>query len=414
MKTDTVTPHFYPTKSLEIPNLNLVCCFVRAVDFPKRAIQRETDAENALASREDRSRTPVSRAYQVHLPSKTTGSDSENLDERLVTYFQSADEETSQQQLEYLLDRVAKPIIHRIVQRSERLSVSSGRESSVQDIVAETLLRLLGRLHTLKANPQRQLISNFDGLVATVTYRSIADHLRTRNRQRTNLEKKIRRLFAANNDLGIWKDTQSETVSGYIAWRTDEKQSGASRYPSPAELSAALAEARFKSRKTNTAELILLLLNNVHGPIRFKDLIEAISEIVFAQPLNWHEVNDPFTQFDQAVDIDENRRLVERLFAEIQKLGIEQRKSLLLNMTDSYGYSIEWFAFTGIATEAQLAELLQVSVDEFRRLLNDLPMTDKKIAKELGISPTKVANIRKAVRDRLARCRRAFLKEEGR
>ena len=387
---------------------------MRAVDFPKRAIQRETDADNALASREDRSRTPVSRAYQVHSPSKTTGEDSESLDERLLAYFHSADEETTQQQLEYLLDRVAKPIIHRIVRRSERLTVSSRHESSVQDVVAETLVKLLARLRILKANPQRRVISNFDGLVATITYRSIADHLRTRNRQRTNLEKKIRRLFAANNDLSIWKDSQSELVSGYIAWRSDEKQFTASRYPSPAELSAALGEARFKSGKTNTAELILLLLNNVHGPIRFKDLIEAISETVFAQHLNRHEVNDPppITPIEEAVDVGENRRLLERLFAEIQKLGIEQRKSLLLNMTDSYGYSIEWFAFTGIAKEAQLAELLQVSVEEFRLLLNDLPMTDKQIAKQLGISPTKVANIRKAVRDRLARCRRAFLKEQ--
>jgi len=38
---------------------------------------------------------------------------------------------------------------------------------------------------------------------------------------------------------------------------------------------------------------------------------------------------------------------VERLFAEIQKLEIEQRRALLLNMTDSYGYSIEWFGNVG-------------------------------------------------------------------
>jgi hypothetical protein len=80
-------------------------------------------------------------------------------------------------------------------------------------------------------------------------------------------------------------------------------------------------------------------------------------------------------------------------------------------MTDSYGFSIEWFVFTGIATEAQLAKLLEISTDEFKLLLNDLPMTDKEIANQLGMSPTKVANIRKAVRERLARCRQAFLRE---
>ena len=389
---------------------------MRAVDFPKRAIQRETDAENALASREDRSRTPVSRAYQVHLPSKSTGGDSENLDERLVLYFQSADEETSQQQLEYLLDDVAKPIIQSIVHRSDRLNVSGGHQSSAQDVISETLVRLLARLRILKANPQRQVISNFDGFVATITYRTIADHLRASNRQRTNLEKKIRRLIGANNDLSVWKDSQQELICGYIKQRTDELQYRRNKYATPDELSSALAEARFDSRKKNTAELILLVLNKIQRPVKLKDLVQVINEIALLRSANVDEAEylRSITLVEASVNADENRRLLERLFSEIQKLGIEQRKSLLLNMSDSYGYSIEWFAFTGIATEAQLAELLQVSVKEFRGLLNDLPITDKDIARQLGISPTRVANIRKAVRDRLARCRRAFLKEEGR
>ena len=391
---------------------------MRAVDFHRGVLKIETDTGDGSVSREDLdlSRALVSPPNKVHLPSKTTGEDSEKIDERLVAYFESADEGTSQRHLEYLLDGVAKPIIQRIVQHSERLSVSSGHESSAQDVVAETLVRLLARLRVLKANPHHQAISNFDGLVATITYRSITDHLRARNRQRTNLEKKIRRLFAANNDLSIWRDRQQELICGYLSARTRETQFSAKGYPSSAELAKAMAEARFDSLNKNTAELILLVLNRIQGPIKFKDLVEVISDLAFGQRVYTDEVDylPSIMPVGESVEADENRRLLERLFAEIQKLGIEQRKSLLLNMTDSYGYSIEWFAFTGIATEAQLADLLQVSVDEFRQLLNDLPMTDKEIAKQLGITPMKVANIRKAVRDRLVRCRQAFLREKGR
>ena len=80
-------------------------------------------------------------------------------------------------------------------------------------------------------------------------------------------------------------------------------------------------------------------------------------------------------------------------------------------MTDSYGYGIEWFLFTKIATEDHLAQLLEVSIERFRTILNELPMSDAEIAKDLGISQTKVMNIRRAVRERLARRRREFLDE---
>src|SRR6185295_2785231 len=102
----------------------------------------------------------------------------------------------------------------------------------------------------------------------------------------------------------------------------------------------------------------------------------------------------------------DNRRLLNGLFSEIQHLRLEQRKSLLLNMTDSYGYGIEWFLFTKIATEEHLARLLEVSIEQFRKLLDELPMSDEEIAKDLGISQTKVMNIRRAVRERLDRRRR--------
>jgi hypothetical protein len=109
-------------------------------------------------------------------------------------------------------------------------------------------------------------------------------------------------------------------------------------------------------------------------------------------------------------DLPEKRRLLHRLLLEIQKLDINQRRALLLNMTDSYGYSIEWFLFTKIATEVELANLLDVSIDEFKELLNELPMTDKEIAKRCEMDATRISNIRKAVRERLARCRDAFFR----
>lgn len=400
----------------------LVCCFVRAVDLRNSLTQCETDAPSGVISH-DCTANPeilVGRVGQMHLPVETSEERSGNIDERLLEYFQCADEGSSQEQLEYLLEGVAKPIIQRIVQRSSRLDVSRvGYETSPQDVAGEALVRVLKRLRASKLDHNRQVISNFQGLVATITYRAIADHLRLRNRERTNLEKKIRRLFAANNDLGVWKDDEKNVVCGYGVWRSNEPGSSDPRsvYPTQSELSLIAEELRLVTQKSNTAELILLLLNKIRRPIKLNNFVDLITGLVVAKHSRIDEITYaqlfPTAQDEQIIPTGaiKTRLLLERLFAEIQKLGIEQRKSLLLNMTDNYGYSIEWFLFTRIATEAELAGLLEISIDEFKRLLNDLPMTDKEIAKQLGMSPTRVANIRKAVRERLARCRHAFLRE---
>jgi len=304
------------------------------------------------------------------------------------------------------------------VQRSARVKIDSARyQLDSQDVVGDAVVRILTRLHASKADPQHHPISNFDGLVATITYRAITDHLRTRNRQRTNLEKKIRRLFAANADLSIWEDSEKDLICGYVNWRSNKPRSLSRSLASTSELSQVATEILVGSKKKNTAELILLILQKLQRPIRLKDFVGLIGEMTAPHHLNINEVNYQLkpssVELTLSADSAENHRLLERLFGEIQKLEIEQRRALLLNMTDSYGYSIEWFLFTRIATEAELADLLGLSVEEFKRLLNDLPMTDKEIATHLGISPTKVANIRKAVRERLARCRQAFLRGES-
>lgn len=97
----------------------------------------------------------------------------------------------------------------------------------------------------------------------------------------------------------------------------------------------------------------MLSLDKPGKPIRFKDLVEIINKLNPALPLTLHETNsleELSTTSDMpsfTMGVVKTRRLLERLFLEIQKLGIEQRKALLLNMTDSYGFSVEWFVFTG-------------------------------------------------------------------
>lgn|GEM_PF-2152740 len=350
----------------------------------------------------------ISRVSQVRLRSETRREGEPENDESLVPYLQP-DETSSEHQLEYLIEKVAKPIVGRIVQHALRIDSYHTFGTDSQDLEGDAVVRILARLRTSKADPQHHPISNFNGLVATIAYRVIADHLRTKNRHRTNLEKKIRRLFAANDRLSIWEDDEGNLLCGYVKWRGKHSHPKA---PDVASLASVVSE-RGQLKKRNTGELILFILQTVQQPVAFKELVDLIGEVTVVKHTGGKDSIDTSQNATTPPDdLPEKRLLLRRLLLEIQKLDINQRRALLLNMTDSYGYSIEWFLFTRIATEAELAHLLDISIDEFRELLNELPMTDKEIAERFEMDATRVANIRKAVRERLTRCRQAFFRGE--
>lgn len=339
------------------------------------------------------------------------------IDEELFPYLNSADDGDADEHLQRLLEK-ARPIVYRIA-RSMRVGVSSGHAAqfNTQDIFNDVCVRLLQGLRALRQNPRRHPISNFAGLVATTTSTVFSDLLRGQDRQRRNLYEKVRSLITANPNLATWKDPEGNVICGYEQWRSG-KSSVTAVPDAQMELSFRSNELADQQKK-NTAELILLVLDNLGRPVKLDELVDLVNiaaEGVRVQTISIDDTHyvqaSPLVTFqpDVIASLD-NQRLLNRLFAEIQSLRPEQRKSLLLNMTDSYGYGIEWFLFTQIATEENLASLLEISIEKFRKLLNELPMSDMEIARELGVSQARVMNIRRAVRERLERRRRIFLNE---
>lgn len=289
---------------------------------------------------------------------------------------------------------------------------------NTQDIFGEVCVRLLQQLHLFKRSPEQHPISNFAGLVASVTTTVFSDLLRGRDRQRRSLAQKIRRLIAANPDLETWKDNEGRSICGYCTWRSE--MTGSEKV-GPSQMKLDFRSNQLSAaNKPNTAELILLVLNNAGRPVKFDELVDLVNVAVAGVQIQTISIEDKHYvqasalvagQPDLLSQID-NQRLLNRLFTEIQSLRVEQRKSLLLSMGDAYGYGIEWFLFARIATEEHLASLLEISIEQFRKLLVTLPMSDADIALELGVSESKVRNIRAAVRERLKRRRRAFLGKE--
>jgi RNA polymerase sigma factor (sigma-70 family) len=352
-------------------------------------------------------------------PSKDKKEQRGTIDEELLPYLNSVNEANSSEHLQRLLEK-ARPIVYRIA-RSMRVGVGhrhAATEFNAQDIFNDVCVRLLQSLRALRQNPRRHPVSNFAGLVATTTSTVFSDLLRGKDRHRRNLYEKIRSLIAGSPALETWKDNEGHLVCGYARWRTGSSsivvKAGRPQLQLPFRSDDFAGEP-----KRNTAELVLLVLDNLGRPVKLAELVDLVNMAAEGVQVQTVSIDDthyvqasPLATFqpDVIAGLD-NQRLLNRLFAEIQNLRVEQRKSLLLNMSDSYGYGIEWFLFTHIATEEHLASLLEISIEQFRQLLNELPMSDAKIARELGVSQTKVMNIRRAVRERLERHRKAFFNE---
>jgi len=357
------------------------------------------------------------RRSEITVTSSDNQQDKPRIDEQLLPYLQSENLSETQEHLNRLLEK-ARPIVYRIARSVRDGANQTVAPFSTQDIFGDVCVQLIQKLHACKKDSRQYPISNFSGLVATTTSGVFADFMRGRDRQRRSLYQKIRRLINANSELATWKDGDGTLVCGYASWRSVNVNAA----PVPAQMKLGFQSDDFeRSSKRNTAELILLVLNNVGHPIKFDEFVDLVNIAIAGVQVQTINIDDEhFVQSSPLVSYQpdfigsmENQRLLNRLIAEIGTLRIEQRKSLLLNMTDSHGFGIEWFLFTRIVTEEHLAKLLEVSIEQFRRLLNDLPMSDAQIAQDLGVDASQVRNIRRAVRERLERRRRALLGESS-
>jgi hypothetical protein len=166
------------------------------------------------------------------------------------------------------------------------------------------------------------------------------------------------------------------------------------------------------------ADAVAAIFNHAGGPIEFDELVSAIAVLqgISDQPIeSLAEDEDAGASMPSSGEPDqawrmEKRMFLQRLWDELQQLPLNQRSALLLNLKDASGFGcITLFPATGIATVRQLAGVLQISVESFAQVWNDLPLEDSKIAELLGLTRQQVINARKSGRERLARRLKGFI-----
>jgi RNA polymerase sigma factor (sigma-70 family) len=329
------------------------------------------------------------------------------IDVLLEPLLAEASDEQADELLSQLITVHAAPVIKAVIRYKLRFSTNrETQRAEADDIQQEVVLQLLAQLQRFRKLPDGHPITDVRGMAAVIAHRTCARWLRRQFPERHALKNRLHYLLTRQRGFALWQDQEGKLIAGFAVWQQQQKNvtnnvSGIEKLP----------------KRESLAETVTSIFNYLNAPVDFDELVSSVATIqgITDQPLESltddedavHE--PPAPEPDQAWRI-EKRMFLQRLWEELQQLPRNQRAALLLNLKDASGFSsITLFPATGIATVRKLAEVLEIGVEDFAAVWNDLPLEDMRIAELLGLTRQQVINSRKSGRERLARRLKGFI-----
>jgi RNA polymerase sigma factor (sigma-70 family) len=320
-----------------------------------------------------------------------------------------------------LIAEHAEPVIKGVVRYKLRLNSSqASQRAEADDIYQEVLVQFLSQVQQFRQKPHQHPITDVRGMAAVIAHRTCSRWMRKQFPERHALKNRLHYLLTRQRGLSVWQDEDGRLVAGFAAWQGKRKQTIASQAESLSINKELLGQVRMlkSGKQQELSAALATIFNQVNGPTDFDELVSFVASLIGIrdQPVESLADDDDTASFvptskhpDQAWQV-EKRMFLQRLWEELQQLPTNQRAALLLNLKDASGHGcITLFPATGVATLKQLAEVLQMPLEDFAELWNELPVEDARIAELLGLTRQQVINARKSGRERLARRLKGFM-----
>ncbi len=339
------------------------------------------------------------------------------VDEILLPLLHASDESESQRLIANIISEHADSVIRDIIKYKLwdfTRAVDNGRlAADAEDIYNDAVMQLLERLNLFRADPEHNAIGQLRSYVAVITYHCCYRYLRQVYPQRHILKNRLRYLLTRQTGFSLWESADKKTLCGFAAWRGRAPASHAERVNQLLQQPEVLEQMRINASdisRARPADLIASVFTFIEGPIALDELVNIAARLwgvkdqeSVSEPEGDESVLSAREQGDLGAQVD-RRDYLQKLWREVHQLPVGQRAALLLNLRGAEGRGcIELFQFAGVATIRQIADALEIPMEQFAALWNELPMDDLAIAKRLGLNRQQVINLRKSARARLAR-----------
>jgi DNA-directed RNA polymerase specialized sigma24 family protein len=346
---------------------------------------------------------------------------SASIDRLLTPLWQPAGAAQGEQPLAHLITTHVEPVIESVVHFKLRLMGANG-PSEADDIRQEALTEVLGELRKFQRQPDLHPIGDVRGLAATIAYRTCYRWLRRQSPRRHALKSRLQYVLTRRQGFALWPDAEKKLLGGLAAWRGRNDRASASELRQLAEDESLRSRAGRQGPGQSASaldELLVAIFNAVNLPIELDDLAHLVAALLGVKDESiislgesgegqQAEIPDVAARADIAWQT-EKRIFLQRVWQEAQLLPPVQRAALLLNLRDEGGRGcIALFPAVGVATMRQLAAALEMPVEQFAELWNQLPLDDATIAGLFNLTRQQIINARKAGRERLARRLRGF------
>jgi DNA-directed RNA polymerase specialized sigma24 family protein len=334
------------------------------------------------------------------------------LDPLLRGFVGATGEADAQCELDTIIERHALPLARVIVGRKLRPyswdRPGRSAEHDADDVVADAMLTLIGRLHAARSGIEEAPVEDFLSYTAAVVHSACAHHIRRRYPERARMKNRLRYVFSIDPRLAVWMTDEGDLACGLAEWR------GRALDPAAARALRLLIERGDRkwlamTRAALTAATLGLVIG-LGGAVEFEALVRAAAAAAgVTEPRGTGDpANLPSRTPAHDLVLDQRRSLA-RVWDQIQQLPVRQRVALLLNLRQSGGVGLLWLLpVLGVATVRQIARALEIPGAEFAELWERLPLDDAAIGLRLGCTRQQVINLRMAARRRLMNREGAF------
>jgi DNA-directed RNA polymerase specialized sigma24 family protein len=303
-----------------------------------------------------------------------------------------------------LLERLFSSQIEPLIKKTVRIRFSSIRAArqDEEDVCSETSLRLWKQMQKWMRTPDTMDVADIPAYIATTTSNSYKEYLRKKYPRRWHLRNRLRYLFTHSDQFKIWKADTGEWLCGFASWQGKQQLNNVQqkRVTEIVQATPAKQLSRVVATALQAAEGPLVLDNLLSIVIETPGIREQFQDLQVDHDSELNRLADP--QSNKEAD-SQHKTYLKHLWSEICSLPVKQRVALLLNLRDREGRdAIMSFPATGTASIRDIANAMNMPIEEFAALWNDLPMDDIRIAQRLQLTRQQVINLRKSARERLS------------